>query len=138
LQRSGKGTDFHWIGQEVLAVRTTAPHWHSLGWGLAAVVVLGSGALAGLFVPRFFRPAPDPEKPPPGTPVYTREAFTHLVMGKTRSEVIQVLGQPERTSTDSDAEYWHYHSRTKDPVSGKVDSDVQLVLHAGRVESVNY
>src|SRR5438270_194190 len=69
----------------------------------------------------------------PQEPVYLREEFTGLILGKTPEEVRQLLGTPAKTSSDPDTEYWHYRNRSRDPVTGRLDSDVQIVFRNGKV-----
>jgi hypothetical protein len=59
-------------------------------------------------------------------------------MGKTPREVIEAVGEPDRTSADSDTQYWHFRGRTRDPVTSHIDTDVQVVFRDGKVTSVNY
>lgn len=75
---------------------------------------------------------------PPGPPVYSRPEFTRLVMGKPEDEVIQAVGRPDETSDDRDARYWHFKNRTRDPITGEEDTDVQVVIKGGKVADVNY
>src|SRR5581483_11058049 len=50
-------------------------------------------------------------------PVYLRDEFSQMIMGKREQDVLAAIGQPDRTSKDSDALYWHYRYRTKDPIT---------------------
>ena len=69
--------------------------------------------------------------------VYTRDAFATLVVGKTKDEVLKILGQPE--STNEGAESWRYLEVTTDPVTGKTDHSTTLWFDAhGRVERVSF
>jgi outer membrane protein assembly factor BamE (lipoprotein component of BamABCDE complex) len=68
----------------------------------------------------------------------TREEFKQLILGKTEDEVLAAAGKPSSTSQADDATYWHYADRTRDPVTGEADSDVQVVFKHGRVAVVNF
>ena len=71
-------------------------------------------------------------------PVYPREEFARLVLDHSPADLLSTLGRPSRTSTDSDTEYWHYFNRTRDPVTGRLDSDVQVIFRDGKVVDVNF
>jgi hypothetical protein len=73
-----------------------------------------------------------------GLLVYSREEFTELIRGRTPDEVREALGTPAKTSEDPEAEYWHYRNRTRDPITERLDSDVQIVFRKGRVEDITY
>jgi hypothetical protein len=96
---------------------------------------LGGGVVLGIRLAGGFPSAAENE---PEEPVYIREEFTGLILGKTAEEVHQALGPPAKTSADPDAEYWHYRNRTRDPITGRLDSDVQIVFRKGRVEDICY
>jgi hypothetical protein len=70
--------------------------------------------------------------------IYARADFTAMVQGKTEEEVEELVGKPDSTSRDSDAVYWHFRNRTRDPAGKEADTDVQLVFREGKVASVNY
>jgi len=53
----------------------------------------------------------------------SRQEFQQAVSGKTPEQVISILGRPERTMDDG---VWTYEGRTRDPVSGKVDTFVHV------------
>jgi hypothetical protein len=69
---------------------------------------------------------------------YTRDEFKQLVLGKTRDEVIGLLGKPNATQESGDLELWNYYSRTTDPTTGKTDQDAQVEFQNGRVENVTF
>ena len=54
-------------------------------------------------------------------------------MGKPEAEVIAAVGKPDETSVDNDATYWHFKKRTRDPLTGDRDTDVQVVIKHGKV-----
>jgi len=104
---------------------------------VVAVVVFGLGMLAATLLRGPWWPArPSDGRHEP--PAYTRAEFTALIMGKTTQEVLEVLGEPARRSQDSEAEYWHYRQRTRDPLTDRTDILVQVVFYDGRVLHVNY
>jgi hypothetical protein len=79
------------------------------------------------------------ESPPRPRPrVYSRPEFSRLVLGKSEAEVIKAVGRPDETSEDDDARYWHFKKRTLDPLTQEKDTDVQVVIKAGRVAEINY
>ncbi|MFO0810074.1 MAG: hypothetical protein U0746_15745 [Gemmataceae bacterium] len=71
-------------------------------------------------------------------PTYSRNDFAQMIMNKTEEEVRQQLGEPDRTSNDSDSVYWHYRWRTVDPENGEKDSLTQLIFRRGRVAAISY
>jgi hypothetical protein len=112
----------------------------SLGLGafaLGCLVTLGVEATV-LFA--FFPGEPDRGRPQPdrGLAAYSRADLAALLTGKTEAEVLDAVGKPDGTSEDSQATYWHYRNRTRDPVTGATDSDVQVVFEKGRVAALNY
>ncbi|HLJ97032.1 MAG TPA: hypothetical protein VKU02_27960 [Gemmataceae bacterium] len=68
----------------------------------------------------------------------TRHEFEERIMGKTTEEVLHAVGRPNTTSQEKNVQYWHYANRTKDPLTGKSDSDAQVVFEDGHVRTVNY
>ncbi len=68
----------------------------------------------------------------------TRHQFEERIMGKTTDEVLHAVGRPNTTSQEKNVQYWHYANRTKDPLTGKSDSDAQVVFEDGQVRTVNY
>jgi outer membrane protein assembly factor BamE (lipoprotein component of BamABCDE complex) len=71
------------------------------------------------------------------TQIYTRDALATLVVGKTKDEVVKLLGQPE--STNERAGSWRYLEVTIDPMTGKTDHSTTLLFDAhGRVERVSF
>ncbi len=67
-----------------------------------------------------------------------REEFTGKVRGKTKAQVIAMLGRPAQTFTIDPWEYWAYKKRTKDVATGEVDGTAQLVFQDGEVVAVNF
>jgi hypothetical protein len=54
--------------------------------------------------------------------VMSRQQFQAAVIGKTPAEVIRSVGTPDFTGHDSNGnEYFLYHNRVRDPVSGNLD-----------------
>jgi outer membrane protein assembly factor BamE (lipoprotein component of BamABCDE complex) len=104
------------------------------GFLLGSVVSLGLVVGVGFAILAYGnRPANDPSH----QSLYLRSDFTEMIMGKTEEEVLDAVGKPDRTSEDGDTRYWHYRKRTKDPVTGTPDSDVQVVFNNGKVVTVD-
>ncbi len=76
--------------------------------------------------------------PPPRPTIFTRPEFSKRVMGKSEDEVIQTVGRPDETTEDRDTRFWHFKNRTRDPLTGEEDTDVQVVLKGGKVAEINY
>jgi len=71
--------------------------------------------------------------------IYTRDAFATVFVGKTKDEVLKLLGQPESTEGAAGAENWRYLQVTTDPGTGKTDDSTTLWFDAhGRVERVSF
>lgn len=110
------------------------------GWVLlaaAAAVMLacgGGGKKAG--------PPPAPrqqEKKEGARKPLPREEFRKAVLGKTRAEVLEMLGKPERTAEILGQEVWDYRGVSRDPVAETIDRKAALWFDAaGRVERVTF
>src|SRR5579863_2039057 len=49
----------------------------------------------------------------PAKKIYLRDEFRKLIMGKTKEEVINLLGKPDRTDEENSfGTYWYYHEIT--------------------------
>ena len=110
---------------------------------VTAMVMVGCVGLGALFF-LGWRAAPMPavqpiEVDPPdlGNVTYPREEFRKLVIGKTKDEVIAVVGKPERTGGGDD-EHWIYDGRTIDTTTGKTDGIIIIWFQNGRVERVSF
>ena len=57
--------------------------------------------------------------PPSGVKPRTREELKTLLAGKTKAEVIEVLGRPEQTGEYSAGDFWTYRRVSFDPVAGR-------------------
>ena len=69
---------------------------------------------------------------------YTRAEFEEAVKGKTKAEVIELLGRPAST-TGGEGDTWKYDDVTTDPVSGKVDFATWIRFdNRGQVDRVHY
>jgi hypothetical protein len=67
-----------------------------------------------------------------------RDQFRNLVLGKSQSEVLSLLGKPNDTQDDQDLGHlWYYNDCARDPVTGK-RSLVQIVFEGGQVTTVNF
>ncbi len=105
-----------------------------------AAFVLGSVLTLALAGGAYYayRHANGGRSPSPGPTVFTRPEFSKLVMGKSEDQVIQTVGRPDETTEDNDSRYWHFKNRTRDPLTGEEDTDVQVVLKGGKVAEINY
>ena len=73
-----------------------------------------------------------------GKKVYTRDEFRAAVMGKTQSEVIALLGKPDRTSEDTGSgPEWLYYDIRRDPLTGKLDQFTTVRFLHGRVVEIH-
>lgn len=70
--------------------------------------------------------------------VWLREEFRQAILGKTPEQVIAAVGKPDSTQDSSGDQSWYYRKRTKDPVTGKLDSVAQVIFERGVVVRVNY
>lgn len=76
----------------------------------------------------------------PEQKVYTREDFARLVDGKSEDEVLKLVGRPDKTQEPDriGRSFWYYNHITRDTISGKLDSSVQVVFQNGVVDTVNF
>jgi outer membrane protein assembly factor BamE (lipoprotein component of BamABCDE complex) len=103
-------------------------------FGLVAAAVLAAGAAFMYWQGRSEVQAQAASAPT----VYLRDDFTASVLGKSEDQVLEAVGKPDLTSEDAQATYWHYRSRTRNPTTGRIDSDVQVVFERGHVTALNY
>lgn len=87
--------------------------------------------LAGCFVSSH---DPTPIATAQAKALLTREEFKAKVMGKTESEILDLIGKPSYTSGNA----WTYHQQTYDKITGKEDHQSVLVFDNGKVEHVIY
>lgn len=64
----------------------------------------------------------------------TRDEFRKMVMGKSESEVMDLLGRPQKTTEDA----WIYHDACIDPISNKIQPFTWLHFANGRVVKVSF
>ncbi len=69
---------------------------------------------------------------------YTRDEFKQLVVGKSRDEVIALLGKPKTTQQVGGVDFWEYPGRTTDPVTGKTDHNAQVEFDGDRASDVSF
>ena len=69
------------------------------------------------------------------TGIMTRDEFRRTVMGKTPDQVVKAVGRPNRTQEFAGMA-WVYDERTKDPVTGNVDTFAIVAFHGGVVWNV--
>lgn len=75
----------------------------------------------------------------PKAKVRTREELKTLLVGKTKDEVLQILGKPEKTVETPAGDVWHYRGITRDPISGKDDLSTWVDFDRnGRVEKLSF
>ncbi len=69
---------------------------------------------------------------------YTRDEFKRLVIGRTRDEVIELLGKPKATQQVGEVDHWDYPGRTTDPVTGKTDHNAEVLFDGARASEVSF
>ena len=71
--------------------------------------------------------------------VRSREEFKRIVLGKTPEQVIAAIGRPDvQGGAEGDRpEWWHYHERVRNPVTGKANG-ATLRFVGGRVTEVEW
>lgn len=108
------------------------PKWQ----GIALVAVCGAIWLAsGIGCGKPFKAATTQQ----AKKTYTREEFRKLVVGKTKDEVLAVLGKPFSTREPESGNSWTYHDLTVDSVSGKPDYSAWLYFDRNdRVDHVGF
>lgn len=67
-----------------------------------------------------------------------RDDFKQSILSKTPEQVLTNVGRPDTTQQSGTIEYWNYHHFTKDPITGKVDNNAQVVIEDGTVKRVNF
>ncbi len=111
--------------------RAPAPFAFALG------TLFGLATAAGGYV-AVSRALRSPEPAAPAQPVFAREDFSRLVMGKSEEEVIAAVGRPDVTGEGGGTRFWHFKKRTRDPITQSEDTDVQVVIKEGKVVNINY
>lgn len=132
---------------------STADRAPRLNMSVAGVATLGGLALAfALGGAAAFLLITEPEPPPRvkdklitlqdmatvAHPVYTREQFRVLVIGKTRDEVNRVLGNVSHGVELGPPEVWHYGSMSLDPDTGRPDFDAGVVFAGERATDIRF
>ncbi len=70
--------------------------------------------------------------------IWSREEFRSAIMGKTKHQVINILGRPDSTQELPGSQTsWFYKQRTKD-AAGKTDASAQVTFQGGVVARINY
>ncbi len=67
----------------------------------------------------------------------SRYDFRKAVVGKTKDQVEQAVGEPDKTSDLSDLSFWYYNNKVKDPTTGNMDESVYILFKNGIAEEVN-
>lgn len=83
---------------------------------------------------------PEPQATVASNPakVWTRDEFKALVMGKTKDELLELVGNPDDTGEFRKQAYWHYYQRTQDPVAKNVDPGVMVYFDGNVVVEVEF
>lgn len=75
----------------------------------------------------------------PKQKTWTRDEFRTMLNNKTKDEVLELVGRPDRTVEPGAGNYWRYTSVTVDPVSGKVDTTTFVRFNVvNRVSGVDF
>lgn len=74
----------------------------------------------------------------PAAKVYERTEFERLVVGKSKDEVLNLLGTPNRTDSPHGDATWVYEHVTYDAVTGKTDMAAFLWFRNGVVARVHF
>jgi uncharacterized membrane protein len=114
-----------------------------VGGGVVALLLLG-GCVGMLFWAG--SSAPPPPVAAPQAPVAkageakvppTREEFRERVVGKSKDEIVRLLGRPAKTNAAAGDDGWEYEKVARDAATGKADDRTTLWFDAhGRVERV--
>lgn len=68
-----------------------------------------------------------------------RDDFERQMRGRHRTDVCSEFGAPSTTQRIGGRDYWYYSGITRDAMTGRVDSSVQVVFDDyGAVSSVNF
>lgn len=111
--------------------KTSWPVW---AWALIAGGILVVGC-AGVSVVGLLAYKTSQSTTPAPVP---RDEFKKSILGKTESQVLDLLGQPVYTNEVGPSKMWQYEGRTFDPTTGKTDNRVSIFFRGGKVDSVNY
>ncbi len=74
----------------------------------------------------------------PTGPVMMRANFRKAIMGKTPQQVLAKVGKPKSTQDQDGSLFWYYRNKSKDPITGQLDYQIQVVFRKNRVSSVNF
>lgn len=71
--------------------------------------------------------------------VRDRDAFKATIIGRTKDEVLELIGRPEKTSVPFSSEAWDYKGVSRDPIADRVDRTTTVWFNqAGTVERITY
>lgn len=73
----------------------------------------------------------------PETGIMFRDSFTKAVIKQTKHQVIQAVGKPDRTSDSGEYSHWYYDEKTKDRITGNVDSSISIFFVNGVADKVS-
>lgn len=68
----------------------------------------------------------------------SRDEFKKATEGRTKSQILQVLGRPSQTQDLGGMQMWYYNDLTVDPVTGRADSMAQIMFDGERVQQVSF
>jgi len=66
---------------------------------------------------------------------YTKEEFREIIKGKTKAELLNILGRPNSTQDYETTEHWFYDKIVYDPIT-RTNRDVNLVIKYGIVTNI--
>lgn len=117
--------------------RTSLATWFGVlvvGWLVYSCAPFALDALDGS-AKRLAQQVAEPERQ-----MMTRYAFTNRVSNQAEQDLITLIGKPDSTQESGRGgnKYWYYNRRTTDPVSGKQDAVVQIIIENGKVKNVHY
>jgi len=66
---------------------------------------------------------------------YMRDEFRKLVIGKTKDEILALLGRPDYTFPSTGN--WEYRGIVRDPISGKIDGSTRISFRSEVAANTN-
>lgn len=70
--------------------------------------------------------------------IYSREEFKLLVLDKTKAEIIELIGKPDRTNEIYGNVTWNYTGKSKDVVTGKIDASALITFNDDISDGVDF
>ena len=99
------------------------------------LLLLAGCAVVGLIV--FTRTKPGPAPVIESRKTFTREEFKAAVLGKTKDQILTLLGKPDSTSGGR-SDGWSYNRITVDPISGKTDTRTWVWFNGDTVDRIDF